>query len=91
MNDKIRIYTKSVGYITEISGYVGDNKVIVVSGKAGEPWQVQWSCSTIPAEVKCAALYIECMRRVIVHVEEYDDDSVSEFDDDWTGSNLMGG
>lgn len=32
MNDKIRIYTKSVGCITEITGYVGDNKVIVVSG-----------------------------------------------------------
>lgn len=62
--NEIKITTRPNGACTEVQGHVGPNEVMSISSRPGGAWMVG-SSSCLPADPLHAALYIECMRRVM--------------------------
>lgn len=69
-NDQIKIEARPIGDSTQITGYVGTNEVIVIGGGPDDPWHVGMS-SCLPVSIDRAALYLECMARVMDRAREY--------------------
>lgn len=104
MSNEIRIQARPIGRSTEVIGYVGSHEVMSISGGPEDAWRVGMS-SCLPVQFERAALYVECMNRVLARAREYGADGFTgnrradplahddrdDDEDDWTGSNLMGG
>lgn len=69
-DNEIRIEARPTGRSTEVVGYVGRSEVMSMSGGPEDPWRVGLSsCLPVPAER--AAMYVECMVRVLARAREY--------------------
>lgn len=68
--DEIKITTRPIGMHTEVQGFVGRHEVMSMSSRPGGAWMVG-SSSCLPANPVRAALYVECMNRVIARAREH--------------------
>lgn len=71
MNENaIRITTRPMGMETEVCGFVGRHEVMSMNSRIGGTWHVG-SSSCLPTDPARAALYIECMSRVMARAREH--------------------
>lgn len=70
MNNEITIKTRPVGMSTEVRGFVGTHEVMSMNSRPSGEWTVG-SSSCLPTDPGRAALYVECMNRVIARAREY--------------------
>ena len=70
MSNEIKVLAWPVGIKTAVVGYVGSHEVMIMSGGPEDEWCVDMS-SCLPAHADKAALYVECMVRVLSRAREY--------------------
>lgn len=66
----ITIKTRPIGMRTEVRGFVGTHEVMSMNSCVGGEWIVG-SSSCLPTDPVRAALYVECMTRVIARAREH--------------------
>ena len=70
MSNEITIKTRQLGASTEVQGFVGTHEVMSMNSRVGGEWMVG-SSSCLPVDPARAALYVECMNRVIARAREH--------------------
>lgn len=70
MSNEITIKTRPIGMSTEVQGFVGTHEVMSMNSRVGGEWMVG-SSSCLPTDPVRAALYVECMNRVIARAREH--------------------
>jgi len=69
-DNEIKIKTRPIGMSTEVTGYVGTHEVMSMNSRVSGEWIVG-SSSCLPVDATRAALYIECMQRVLARAREH--------------------
>lgn len=69
--DRIKIETRPLGDSTEVYGYVDGKEVLCLSNhRTRGDWVVD-VCRGLPFKAADAAVYIECMSRVLARAKEH--------------------